>query len=339
MHQMTSEAETLTKALDSLPRCALGHYPTPMPALEKLGHELGRLLFLKRDDQLGPLLGGNKTRKLEYLIADAVRSGARRIATSGGSQSNHARLTAAAAILNDLEPHLFFMEEPPAEATGNLRLDELIDAEIHYISSGPRSDGACTFGELDVYLQETVTDQLGGHYYIPIGGSNWLGSLGYTRAAVEIDQQAREAGISNPWLIVAAGSGGTMAGLWAGLTLLESEVRLLAVDVGKLWTDFPEHVARLATEISQHLGHSHNFDPEEVPLIEGRYVGERYGVPTAEGQEAMRHLASSEGLLLDPTYTGKAFAGMLDLIASGELGKDAPIIFLHTGGIPGFFGP
>jgi D-cysteine desulfhydrase len=310
-----------------------------MTALEKLGQELGRPLFLKRDDQLGPLLGGNKTRKLEYLIADAVQSCARRIATSGGSQSNHARLTAAAAILNCLEPHLFFMEEPPVQATGNLRLDEMIGAEIHYISSGPRSDGACTFDELDAYLRETVSDQLGDHYYVPIGGSNRLGSLGYTRAAVEIDQQAREAGISSPWLIVAAGSGGTMAGLWAGLTLLRSEVRLLAIDVGKLWTDFPEHVARLATEISQQLGQPDTFDPGEVPLIEGRYVGERYGVPTAEGQEAIRRLARTEGLLLDPTYTGKAFAAMLDLMASGALGKDDPVVFLHTGGIPGYFGP
>jgi D-cysteine desulfhydrase family pyridoxal phosphate-dependent enzyme len=308
-----------------------------MPAIEQLGRKLGRPLFLKRDDQLGPLLGGNKTRKLEYLIADAIRSGARRVATSGGSQSNHARLTAAAATLNGLEPHLFFMEEPPPQAVGNLLLDQLIDAEIHYISSGPRSHGACTFDELDAFLRDTVTEKIGDHYYIPIGGSNWLGSLGYARAAVEIDRQAREAGISRAWLIVAAGSGGTMAGLWAGLTLLKSEIRLLAIDVGKLWTDFPEHVARLATAIAQNLGLPHTFDQQEVPLIEGRYVGERYGVPTAEGQEAIRLLARSEGVLLDPTYTGKAFAGMLDLLANGALGKDEPVVFLHTGGIPGFF--
>ena len=179
--------------------------------------------------------------------------------------------------------------------------------------------------------------RLGRHYFIPVGGYSWRGGLGYVRAAVEIETQARALGIQNAYLTLAAGTGGTLAGLLAGLTLMESSLSLLAIDIGKLWKGFPTSLARLAEEICEHLGEKRVFKPEDIPLLEGMYIGPKYGVPSPPGQEAIHRLARTEGILLDPVYTGKAFAGMLDLIEKGRLGTNEPIIFLHTGGLPALF--
>jgi len=177
----------------------------------------------------------------------------------------------------------------------------------------------------------------GRHYFIPVGGHNWLGCLGYVRAALELDEQVRALGLDNPHLVLAAGSGGTLSGLIAGLTLGRSGIQPLGIDVGKLWKAFPASVASLATEICTRLGEPHQFSPQEVPLIEGAYVGRRYGFPSAGGQSALKRLARLEGILLDPVYTAKAFAGMLDEIEKGNLGQNDPVIFLHTGGLPALF--
>jgi 1-aminocyclopropane-1-carboxylate deaminase/D-cysteine desulfhydrase-like pyridoxal-dependent ACC family enzyme len=189
------------------------------------------------------------------------------------------------------------MGEPPPALTGNLLLDALVDAELHYISSGPRSEHACSFDELDAFLRTSADELVGSHYYIPIGGSNRLGSLGYVRAAVEIAEQALAADLGPAHLVVAAGSGGTLAGLLAGLTLLGSEIRLLGIDIGRLWTDFPLHVSRVATAACELLGSPLGFDPDRVPLLEGRYVGTGYAEPSTAGCMAIRRLARSEGLL------------------------------------------
>ena len=179
--------------------------------------------------------------------------------------------------------------------------------------------------------------RVGAHYFIPVGGHTWRGGLGYVRAALEIDEQARTAGIENARLIVAAGSGGTLSGLLAGTALLNSPLRLLGIDVGKLWQDFPASIARLTSDICARLGEPRSFTPDQVPLIEGTYVGKRYAALSPAGIEAVRRLAQSEGVLLDPVYTGKAFAGLLDLVKRGQLKPDEPIIFLHTGGVPALF--
>ncbi len=179
--------------------------------------------------------------------------------------------------------------------------------------------------------------RVGPHYFIPVGGHNALGCLGYVRAALEIDEQARRLEIERAWLVVAAGSGGTLAGLMAGLALADSSLRLAGIDVGKLWKAFPASIAHLAGEICDRLGSSHPFQAGQVPLIEGRYVGPGYALPMPECQAAIRCLARAEGILLDPVYTGKAFAGLLDLVRRKELGGSEPVIFLHTGGTPALF--
>ena len=190
------------------PRCVLGACPTPLVQLERLSRELDRRVFIKRDDSLGPAGGGNKTRKLEYLLADAVAQGATRIVTVGGAQSNHARITAAAARVLGLEPHLLLFGTRPEKAVGNLLIDQLVGAELHFIPPGPIAGGACTFEELDAHVLEEASKRVGEHYYVPLGGSNGLGSLGYIQAALEVEDQARKAGIANAWVVVAAGSGG-----------------------------------------------------------------------------------------------------------------------------------
>jgi 1-aminocyclopropane-1-carboxylate deaminase/D-cysteine desulfhydrase-like pyridoxal-dependent ACC family enzyme len=170
-----------------------------------------------------------------------------------------------------------------------------------------------------------------------VGGYSWRGGLGYVRAAVEIEAQARALGIEKAHLVLAAGTGGTLAGLLAGLTLMDSSLSPLGIDVGKLWKGFPASLARLAGEICEHLGAKRVFEPREIPLIEETYAAPKYGVPSPVCQDAIRQLARAEGILLDPVYTGKAFAGMLDLIEKGQLGSKEPIIFLHTGGLPALF--
>jgi 1-aminocyclopropane-1-carboxylate deaminase/D-cysteine desulfhydrase-like pyridoxal-dependent ACC family enzyme len=179
--------------------------------------------------------------------------------------------------------------------------------------------------------------RLGRHYFIPVGGYSWRGGLGYVRAAVEIESQARALGIEKAHLVLAAGTGGTLAGLLTGLTLMNSSLSLLAIDVGKLWKGFPVSLASLAGEICSHLGAKRVFTPGEFPLLEATYAAPKYGVPSPSGQVAIQQLARTEGILLDPVYTGKAFAGMLDLVEKGQLGSNEPIIFLHTGGLVALF--
>ncbi len=328
--------EPIQSRLDSFPRLSMAEYPTPLEPLPRLSEALGRAVYIKRDDEIGAGLGGNKTRKLEYMLAEAQARHARRVVTFGGLQSNHARITAASARKLGMEPHLFFFDRRPARLTGNLLLNELIGARMHFIPIAG-GDGSMTVETTIRLVRILAWALVGPHYFIPVGGHSWLGCLGYVRAAVEIERQARSQGIENAQLVVAAGSGGTLAGLLAGLHLIRSSICLTGIDVGKLWQGFPISIARLASEICSHLGQPHTFTPAEVPLIEGRYVGEGYAIPSTACQVAIRRLARTEGILLDPVYTGKAFAGLLDLVEGGELGGNEPVIFLHTGGSPAIF--
>jgi D-cysteine desulfhydrase family pyridoxal phosphate-dependent enzyme len=330
-------SDLILQKLERFPRIPLADFPTPLEHLPRLSSQLKREIFIKRDDAIGPALGGNKTRKLEYLLAEAQQRGAHKVVTFGGLQSNHARITAAAARKLGLEPHLFYFEAQPPQLTGNLLLNQLLDAHLHFFPWASGGNGTMTLETTNLLVRLLAWLRLGRHYFIPVGGYSWRGGLGYVRAAVEIESQARAAGIGKAHLVLAAGTGGTLSGLLAGLTLLDSSLSLLGIDIGKLWKGFPASLARLSGEICAHLGARRLFQPGEIPLLEGAYVGPKYGIPTPEGQKAIALLARAEGILLDPVYTGKAFAGMLDLIDQGKLGTDEPIIFLHTGGLPALF--
>jgi 1-aminocyclopropane-1-carboxylate deaminase/D-cysteine desulfhydrase-like pyridoxal-dependent ACC family enzyme len=206
---------------------------------------------------------------------------------------------------------------------------------MHFI---PLGGGGGLSLETAIRLARLVARLLvGRHYFIPVGGHSWLGCLGYVRAALEIHHQVRELKLDNAYLVAAVGTGGTLAGLMAGLNILDSPIRILGIDVGKLWTGFPDTIAKLTTEICARLGEERIFQATDVPLLEDVYSLPKYGIPSPEGMSAIRKLAQLEGILLDPVYTGKAFAGLLDLLEKGRLGKEEPIIFLHTGGLPALF--
>lgn len=329
--------DDLLARLDIYPRVSLAEYPTPLEFLPRLSRALDRQIYIKRDDDIGPGLGGNKTRKLEYLLAEAQAQGAAKVATFGGLQSNHARITAAAARQLGMEPHLLYFERRPARFTGNLLLNSLLGARLHFVPIGGGGDGGMTLETATRLAHLVARVQVGPHYFIPVGGHSWRGCLGYVRAALELDEQARSLGIERARLIVAAGSGGTLAGLLAGIMLLNSPLRPLGIDVGKLWKGFPASIGRLATELCTRLGERHSFSQAQVPLLEGIYVGAGYARKSEAGMAAIRLLAGTEGVLLDPIYTGKAFAGLLDLVKREAISRAEPIIFLHTGGLPALF--
>jgi L-cysteate sulfo-lyase len=330
-----SAQNSLQQHLDQYPRIPLAEYPTPLEHLPRLSAELGREIYIKRDDGIGPGLGGNKTRKLEYLLAEAHRREASKVVTFGGLQSNHARITAAAARKLGMEPYLFYFERHPDQMRGNLLLNQICGAHMRFIPFG--GGGGMTLETTNRLVRLVARLWVGRHYFIPVGGHSWLGCLGYVRAALEIHQQAYEIGIDNAHLVVAAGTGGTLAGLLAGLSLLDSSLRLFGIDVGKLWKGFPTSIARLTQEICNQLGEKRSFRADDIPLLEDIYSAPKYGTPSQECLRAIQKLARLEGILLDPVYTGKAFAGLLDLLDIGRLGQDGPIIFLHTGGLPALF--
>ena len=329
--------DSLLQKLEHFPHITLAEYPTPLEHLPRLSAQLKREVFIKRDDWIGPGLGGNKTRKLEYLLGEAQQRGMHKIVTFGGLQSNHARITAAAARKLGLEPHLFYFERRPMKLTGNLLLNQLLDAHMYFLPLGTGGDGSMTLEATNRLVHLLAWLRLGRHYFIPVGGHSWRGCLGYVRAAIEIDSQARAIGIGNAYLVLAAGTGSTLAGLLAGLTLLDSHLHLFGIDVGKLWKGFSTSLAHLTEEIFIHLGVKRVFEHSEIPLLEEIYATPKYGFPSSDCQDAIRRLARLEGILLDPVYTGKAFAGLLDLVEKGKLGSEEPIIFLHTGGLPALF--
>lgn len=328
---------TLRAALDSYPRLPLGACPTPLQPLPRLSAALRRPTLLKRDDLLGPPPGGNKARKLEYLMADARARGARRVVTFGGLQSNHARMTAAVARQCGMEPHLFLFGRRPRQLSGNLLLNERLGARMYFVPLPQGGEPGLTLEQSNRIVRTLACLVVGRHYFIEVGGHSWRGCLGYVRAALELDEQARAQSISEAWVLMAAGTGGTLAGLMAGLALVESRLRPLAIDVGNLWRAFPTSIATLAGDLCARLGSPRRFAAADVPLVARRYVGERYGVPSPAGEAAIRELALLEGIVLDPIYGGKALAGILDMARRGELGREAPLIILHTGGGPGSF--
>lgn len=295
-------------------------------------------MWVKRDDVVGPAMGGNKTRELEFILGEARARSAQIAVTFGGLQSNFARQMCAAARVAGLEPHCFYFVPRPARLEGNLLLIKLMGAHMHFIPVGQSDEATMTVAQA-VRLARWVarlTPATWGRrmYFIPAGGHSALGCLGYVLAAAELEAQLRERGVERATIVTAAGTGGTLAGLMAGLHLLRSRHEVLALDVGKLWRAFPASIAALASEVCALLGHPRAFDVEEVPVIERTYVGEAYARPTPEALSALRLVARTEGLLLDPVYTSKAMAGLIDLVRQGRWGRGAHVVFWHTGGTP-----
>ena len=320
----------------NLPRLPIAHLPTPLEPLPRLSTELGPRIFIKRDDQTGLAGGGNKTRKLEFLVADALAAPrkADTLITVGAPQSNHARQTAAAAAKFGLRCILVLRGDAPPEATGNLLLDHLLGAQV--IWSGKRSREE---------VMEEVADEekaAGRHPYpVPLGGSTPLGAAAYALAMVELKEQIdamRGQGESEtrPYfdrIIFASSSGGTQAGLvvGAGMTGFRGEVSGISVDEDL--ETLRSTVARIATETATLLGQPRAYSPQDISANTD-YLGAGYAIMGKPEREAIELFAQTEGILVDPVYTGRAAAGMTDLIRRGVIGKQETILFWHTGGTP-----
>lgn len=332
---------TLDARLAAFPRLALVPSATPLEPLERLTAQTrlqkhsAPALWIKRDDSIGPAMGGNKARKLEFLMAQAQRAHAHKVVTFGGPQSNHARMTAAVARQLSMEAHLFYFEPRPREFKGNLLVNQVLGAKMHFIPIGGR--GGMSLEATNRLVRLVSWAIAGRSFFIPVGGHNALGALGYVMCASEICSQAASLPFGKTTVVTAVGTGGTLAGLIAGFRLLDSPIRTLGIDVGKLWKGFRPSIAHLAEETCALLGEPHSFTPESIPLIEERYVGEKYGAPSREGIAALQQMARCEGIVLDPVYTGKAMAGLLDLIHQGHFDKEETVVFLHTGGSAGLF--
>ncbi len=336
----------LRDRLNQFPRLRYGRLPTPLEPLPHLTRQLdgsghgGPQVWIKRDDGYGPGLGGNKGRKLEFLMAEVLRQGKQKVVTFGGLQSNHARMTAAACAGLGLAAHLFFFEKRPSTLQGNLFLDDLFNAHLHFIPFGSGGDASLTLAKTNRLVRLLAAALVGPRaYFMPVGGHTVTGSLGYVDAALEIHEQVGVLGLTAQKTVVvtAVGTGGTLAGLMAGLHLIRSPIQLLGIDIGKLWKAFPASIARLASDLCAVLGDAHEFRATAVPMIEATYAGPGYSLMPRETAVAIQALAQSEGILLDPVYTGKAFAGLLDLIQKGNFSPESHLIFLHTGGFPGLW--
>ncbi len=328
----------LRSRLEAWPRFKYGSYPTPLEPLPNLTKQLaGPQLWIKRDDIIGPGMGGNKARKLEFLMAEAVEQGKDKVVTFGGLQSNHARMTAAACAPLGIEAHLFYFGPKPKDLRGNLLLNQLLGAKMHFVPFGGGNDGSLTIETTNRLVRMLATVRLGpGAYFIPVGGHSVLGCLGYVNAALEIHEQLSHLRLTNHpvTVVTAAGTGGTLAGLMAGFTLIGTRVKVLGIDIGKLWRAFPTAIARLAGDLCAALGETHQYRPEDTPVIENRYAGMGYARVSDDTLLAIKTVAQTEGIMLDPVYTGKAFAGVIDLIRKGRFGEDEHVVFLHTGGYP-----
>ncbi|MDG4647506.1 D-cysteine desulfhydrase [Roseibacterium sp. SDUM158017] len=323
--------------LARFPRRFLAHLPTPLERLDRLSAELGGPdIWIKRDDCTGLSTGGNKTRKLEFLMAEAELQGADMVITQGATQSNHARQTAAFAAKLGMGCHLLLEDrtgsnDPNYIGNGNVLLDHL-----HGATTETRPGGADMNAEM-----ETVAERFRAEgrkvYIIPGGGSNPTGALGYVNCAFELVGQLNDRALAVDHIVHATGSAGTQAGLVTGLKACNAQIPLLGIGVRAPRPVQEGNVFALAVRTAEKLGCPDVVAREDV-VANTDYVGAGYGIPTESGLEAIRMFAQLEGILLDPVYSAKGAAGLIDLVRKGHFGKGERVVFLHTGGSVALFG-
>lgn len=323
--------------LSRFPRMRYGHLPTPLEYLANLTNELnGPEIWIKRDDCTGMSTGGNKVRKLEFLMADAETQGADIVLTIGATQSNHARQLAAFAARMGVDCHILLEDRTGImdysyQYGGNVLLDHLHGATIENHPGGTDMETAMELAA------DRFRSQNRNPYGIPGGGSNSTGALGYVNAALELVNDANQAGLEVDHIIHATGSTGTQAGMITGLVGINSGVPLLGISVRASKRVQEDNVFRLACATAEKIGYPEIVSRDDV-VVNSNYVGEGYGIPTAGTIEAIRMLAELEGILLDPVYSGKAMAGLIDLVRKHFFKNGDRIVFLHTGGTAGLFG-
>jgi L-cysteate sulfo-lyase len=323
--------------LARFPRRFMAHLPTPLERMDRLTKELGGPeIWIKRDDCTGLSTGGNKTRKLEFLMAEAELQGAEIVMTQGATQSNHARQTAAFAAKLGMQCHILLEDRTGSNnanynTNGNVLLDHLHGATTQKLASG---------GDKNAEM-EVIADQMRADgknvYTIPGGGSNPTGALGYVNCAFEMLAQVNNSGTKIDHIVHATGSAGTQAGLIVGLKAMNAQIPLLGIGVRAPKEAQEANVYKLACATADKLGCSGIVAREDV-VANTDYVGEGYGIPTQGGIEAIQMFAELEAILLDPVYSAKGAAGFIDLIRKGHFSKDDRVVFLHTGGSAALFG-
>lgn len=342
VRELSSQAAVAAK-LAAFPRYRLSCLPTPLQKLNRLSERLGVNLFIKREDQTGLAFGGNKARKLEYIIADVLAQGCDTIITWAGLQSNWCRQTAAAARMAGINPILVLFKRPglPAEQDGNLLLDFIFDADLRVIEIGPGQgimELSAIVSTIDAIIEET---RAAGHkpYVAPIGGSMTEGSMvkpwgaiSYVNALLEMLSQIDE--IDD--IVLATGSGSTQAGLLAGAKLACPQTRIVGISVSDPAESVTRWVETLTAQTLEAFDVKSNTSAEET-IVFDQYIDGGYGVLNEQTTRAIRLLAESEGILLDPVYTGRAMAGFLDLLERGYFTPGKNIVFMHTGGTPAIF--
>ena len=313
-----------------LPRHSLAHLPTPLEPLSRLAAQLdGPELWIKRDDLTGLATGGNKARKLEFLVGDALAQGADLLITGGATQSNHARQTAAASARSGLGCVLVLRGKEPSVPQGNLLLDRLFGARVVWTSEWPPAET----------MEQAAEDERSAArvpYIVPYGGSNPVGASGYVTAMEELLAQCEERGLQFDHIVLPSSSAGTQAGLAVGARALKFQGRILGISIEPPAEVLRRNLAELATATADHLGLNVSFAPESF-TVDDAYLGDGYGQVGELEREAIHTLARAEGVLLDPVYTGRAFGGMLDLIRRGEFHRGERVLFWHTGGTTGLF--
>jgi len=326
----------------TLPRLPLAVLPTPITDAIRLRDALGGparcpRILIKRDDLTGLGLGGNKARKLEFLIADALAQGAHTVVTTGAVQSNHARMTAAAARIAGLKVVLVLTakhDDPAVE--GNLLLDYLYGAEVRFVRA---VDPMLAVGQDEPVVAQVVEEEAARGrktYVIPVGGSSAVGALGYVHGTAELVEQLRGMNVTPSRLYYASGSRGTQAGLTLGAKVSRAPYKLWGVAVSAGEPEKIERARKAANDAAALLGIDTRVAHTDL-FTDQAYIGDGYGIPTRDGLDAIKLLADTEAILLDPAYTSKAMAALIHHVRSGEIAADQTIVFLHTGGFPALF--
>lgn len=317
--------------LCELEKVSLGVFPTPLQKMERLAKELGSGdLYIKRDDLTDVGLSGNKIRKLEYLAAEAKAEGCNTLLTFGGPQTNHGRLTAAAAVRCGMKCILILTGERPDYMSGNLLLDQLMGADLYFTTGDPEEAAKKVIAQY-----EAAGDKV---YVIPTGGSNELGAVGYIQMIPELMAQCKEMGIAPKYLVCGSGSQGTFGGLWLGAKYYNAPFEVLGVTINPATPRTPDSCDEYINRMSEMYGLGVTAKGEEIRLFKGNgeenYAGIAYNTPDPATRSHIALLARTEAIFLDPCYTGKVFHGFVDMVKSGIIPKGESAIFLHTGGIP-----
>ncbi|WP_201556421.1 D-cysteine desulfhydrase family protein [Psychrobacter sp. 72-O-c] len=319
--------------LPNMHRQPLGFFPTPLIELTRLSKTLdGPKIYMKRDDNTGLALGGNKTRKLEFIIGDALAQGADTIVTAGAAQSNHCRQTAAAAASLGLECHLVLGGQEPEHVQGNLLLDKIFGCHIHWAGSNRK-------GEDIPNIVAQLKEEGRNPYVVPYGGSSELGAFAFVEAFKELESQRQNINVSFTHIVFASSSGGTQAGLMLGNKIFNSPYQIVGINIDKGETDkvpFDQYIVSLANSTAKLMGETHRFSATDL-VLNSDYIGEGYGVIGSLENKAIAMTAQTEGILLDPVYTGRAMGGLLDMIRTGKIKKTDSVLFWHTGGAPALF--